>query len=121
MSRWKDQSGRPVTFDQLVDGVAEAILANLIAFDRAGVRRGEVQQIVGRDGGTHVGRGAMLQTPIVPPLTQEEGHTLFVAYRDLLNAYDRGEIAESVVADLVDRNSVEKKAQMLRDKFGEDE
>ena len=119
MSNWKDQGGNPITFEQLVDQVSESILANLIALDRAGVKRGEVQQIIGKDGGTLVAKAGMFQTPLVPPLSQEQGRALFEAYRDLLGAYDRGEIAEAVVADLVQRNNVERKTQMILQKMEE--
>lgn len=119
MKPWFDQSGNRVTFDQFVDMLAEAILANLIAFDRAGFRRGEVHQIVGPDGGTLVGGSAMLQTPVERTMTNEEGHVLFEAYNRLLEAYDRGEIAESVVADITIRNKTDQKVEMLMNHLGD--
>jgi len=111
---WFDQRGNPVTFDQFVDMLAESILANLIAFDRAGIRRGEIQQIIGIDGGTLIGGGAMLQTPVTQSMTEEQGRALFDSYKRLLESYDRGEIAESVVADITARNNTDKKTEMLR-------
>lgn len=118
MKPWFDQKGNLVTFDQFVDMLAEAILANLIAFDRAGIRRGEVQQIIGPDGGTLIGGGALLQTPVENRMTDEEGHALLESYKKLLGAYDRGEIAESILAEIANRNKTENKAEMLRKHIG---
>ena len=67
MSEWTDQHGKPVTFEQMLDQIAESILANLIAFDRAGIPRGSVQQVIGREGGLLFGCGAMFQTPVSSP------------------------------------------------------
>jgi hypothetical protein len=111
---WFDQHGNSVTFDQFVDMLSESILANLIAFDRAGIRRGGVEQIIGKDGGTLIGAGAMLQTPVQETMTDEQGRALFDSYKKLLEAYDRGEIAQSVVADITSRNNTDNKTQMLR-------
>ncbi|HWD40384.1 MAG TPA: hypothetical protein VG944_16160 [Fimbriimonas sp.] len=114
MKPWYDQHGHQVTFEQFIDKISESILANLIAFDRAGVRRGEVQQIIGKDGGTLIGAGAMLQTPVQETMTDEQGRALFDSYKKLLEAYDRGEIAQSVIADITSRNNTDKKTEMLR-------
>ena len=114
MKPWYDQHGNLVTFDQFVDMISESILANLIAFDRAGIPRGEVQQIIGKDGGTLIGGGAMLQTPVQETMTDDQGRALFASYKKLLEAYDRREIAESVIADITSRNNTDKKTEMLR-------
>ncbi len=44
--------------------VSESMLANVIAFEKAGVPLRELKQAVERDGGTIIGRGVMFQTPI---------------------------------------------------------
>jgi len=111
--QWTDQNGKPVTFDQFIDQLAESILANLIAFDRAGIPRGDVEQIIGKDGGTLLGGGAMFQTPVEQTMSDDQGRALFDAYGALLEAYDRGEIAESVIADITERNNTERKVDML--------
>ncbi len=113
MSDWTDQHGNTVTFEQLIDQISESILANLIAFDRAGISRNQIQQIIGSDGGTLIGGGAMLQTPVASRLTQDQGKELFMSYKRLLEAYDRGEIATSVVDDLTTRNNTTKKTEMI--------
>lgn len=119
MKSWFDQQGNAVTFHQFLDMIAESILANLIAFDRAGVRRSEVQQIIGADGGTLIGAGAMFQTPVGTKMSVEEGRALFDTYRKLLEAYDRGEIAESVITSITSRNNTNRKVDMLREKLKE--
>jgi len=118
MSEWTDQHGKPVTFDQMLDQIAESILANLIAFDRAGIPRGQIQQIIGREGGGLIGGGAMFQTPVLRPLTQEQGKQLFDVYRRLLEAYDRGEIPEAVIADITERNNTANKTELIRKQLG---
>ena len=120
LRQWTDQHGKPVTFDQFVDQLAESILANLIAFDRAGIPRSDVEQIIGKDGGTLIGGGAMFQTPVETTMSDEEGRALFDSYKALLEAYDRGEIAESVIADLTDRNNTQRKVDMLLKHMGGD-
>jgi len=118
MSDWTDQKGNPVTFEQMLDQIAETILANLLAFDLAKIPRGSIQQVIGREGGLLVGGGAMFQTPVSQPLTQEQGKELFDVYGRLLSAYDRGEIAESVVADIMARNNTLKKVELIRSQLG---
>jgi hypothetical protein len=58
---WRDQQGKQITFDQMIDMLSEAILANLIAMDYVGIRRSDIQQIIGRDDGTLIGGRAMFQ------------------------------------------------------------
>ena len=118
MSQWTDQKGNSITFEQMIDQVSESILANLIAFDRAGITRNTIDQIIGRDGGTLIGGGAMFQTPVSSKLSEEQGKQLFEAYRKLLEAYDRGEIAESVIADITTRNNTAKKVEIIRSSMG---
>ena len=121
MSEWTDQQGNPVTLDQLIDQIAESILANLIAFDRAGVPRGEIQQIIGSDGGTLIGGGAMFQTPVTKKLTPDQGKDLFDTYKRLLEAYDRGEIPDSVIFDLTKRNRTDHKTALIKQALGGNE
>jgi len=60
----------------------------------------------------------MFQTPVSSPLTQDQGKQLFDAYAHLLEAYDRGQIADSVIADLMERNNTLKKVEIIRSQLG---
>ena len=46
------------------------------------------------------------------------GEAALRPYAQLLGAYDRGEIAESVIADLMERNNTLKKVEMIRSQLG---
>lgn len=118
MKEWRDQKGKVVTFDQFIDLIAQAILDNLIAFDRAGIARNEIDQIIGRDGGTLIGGGAMLQTPLIEPMTEDQGRKLFDAYASLLNSYDRGEIPESIINEITEAGNTVKKVEMIKRSLG---
>ena len=48
-------------------------------------------------------------------MTPDQGRALFDSYKKLVEAYDRGEIAESVVTDITSRNNTDKKTGILRD------
>ncbi len=60
----------------------------------------------------------MFQTPVGSKLNEEQGKLLFDAYRKLLESYDRGEIAESVIADIMARNNTAKKVEIIRSQLG---
>jgi len=63
ISKYTDQAGNPVSREQMFRMVSESMLANVIAFEEAGVSLKELKQAVGRDGGTIIGRGVVFQTP----------------------------------------------------------
>jgi hypothetical protein len=44
--------------------ISESMLANVIAFEEAGVPLHELKQALGRDGGIIIGQGVVFQTPI---------------------------------------------------------
>ncbi len=110
----RDQQGNPITSTELYMMLAESILANLIAFDEAGVPRKEVNQIVGPDGGTLVGRGVMLQTPVTKKLSTEGGKQLFDTYRSLLFEYDEGKIPAERLRMIREKHRVAHKVEALR-------
>ncbi|HKH37827.1 MAG TPA: hypothetical protein VKA82_11750 [Rubrobacter sp.] len=64
--------------------VSESVLANVIAFEEAGVPLQELKQSVGRDGGMIIGRGVVLQTSIEQYLSDEDAKSLIDSYSDLL-------------------------------------
>jgi hypothetical protein len=117
MNNRTDQRGNPVTFDQFIDQISESILANLIAFDRAGISRNDIDQIIGRDGGTLIGGGAMFQTPVNAPLTEAQGRQLFEGIRSSLKPM----IAErfpSQLSLITARNNTAKKTELIKKQVG---
>jgi len=64
--------------------VAESMLANVIAFEEAGVPLKELKQAVGRDGGAIIGRGVVFQTPIQERLSEADAKQLLERYSKLV-------------------------------------
>jgi hypothetical protein len=86
--KYTDQAGNPVSKDQMFRMVCDSILANVLAFEEAGVPQLELKQAVGRDGGTVIGRGVVLQTPIERHLAEEDDKLLFRTYTKLIGDYN---------------------------------
>ena len=114
MSGYTDQSGNPVTFDELVTQVSESVLANVIALELAGVPRDEIKMVVGRDGGTVIGAGAMFQTPLVTPLSTEQGKVLYDEFAQLFTDYRQGSLDAEQLAQIRGRNNVDNKIDAIR-------
>ena len=114
MSDFHDQQGKSIDKDELFTLMSESILANLIALDEAGIKRKDVTTVVGQDGGTVIGGGAMFQTPVTKRLSDEDGHELFNKYAELQKQYDAGLLPKERVKDLRIRNNVSKKVEAIR-------
>jgi hypothetical protein len=114
MSNYTDQRGNPVSRDEFFTMLCESILANVIAFDEAGVPRRVLKQIVGPDGGTIIGREMIFQTPVERRLSDEDGRLLFEAYRELVENYDAGRLDSNRVNHLKDQNNVPVKVAAIR-------
>src|SRR5882724_6236804 len=114
MSDYRDQQGTQINKEELFLLMSESILANLIAFDEAGIPRKEVQMIVGPDGGTLIGGGAMFQTPVTKRLSDEEGRQLFDKYAEILKQYDAGLLSAERIRNIRNRNNVSKKIDAIR-------
>ncbi len=119
MSDYTDQQGNPVSRDEFFTMLCESILANVIAFDEAGVPRGELRQIVGPDGGTIIGRGMIFQTPVQERLSDEDGRLLFETYREVVGDYDAGRLDSDRVDRIKERNDVPQKANVIRKTLSE--
>ena len=94
--------------------VRYAARANVIAFEEAGVPRHELTQAVGRDGGTVIGRGMVLQTPIERHLSEEDGKVLFSTYSKLIGDYNVGQLDSGRVNQIKERNNVSAKVGVIR-------
>jgi hypothetical protein len=114
MSNFSDQRGNPINKEELFNLLSESILANLMAFDEAGISRKEVKMIVGPDGGTIIGGGAMFQTPVTKKLSDEDGRQLFDKYAGLLKQYDAGLLSAERISNIRSRNNVDKKVSVIR-------
>ncbi len=73
----------------------ESMLANVIAFEGAGVPLKELKQAVGRDGGTIVGRGVVFRTPIQERLSDVDVRRLIERYSALVGDYSKGQLNAS--------------------------
>jgi predicted N-formylglutamate amidohydrolase len=115
ISDYTDQAGNPTSRDQMIRLISETILSNVIAFEEAGVSRQELKQAVGRDGGTIIGRGIVLRTPIERRLSEEDGKLLFECYSRLIDDYNVGRLAPERINRLKERNNVSSKVGMIHE------
>ena len=114
MSGYTDQRGNPITFDELVAQVSEAVLANVIVLEEAGVPQRDIKMVVGRDGGTVVVGGAMFQTPLERQLSQEQGKALFEAFSELYARYRQGNVEAGQLDRIRERNNIDSKVETVR-------
>ena len=114
MKGYSDQRSNRVSRNEFFTMLSESILANVIAFDEAGVPRRELKQMVGPDGGTIIGRGMIFQTPVEERLSDKDGRLLFETYRELVGVYDAGRLDSDHVDRIKKRNDVPRKANVIR-------
>ena len=93
---------------------SESMLANVIAFEEAGVPLKELKQAVGRDGGTIIGRGVVFQTPIQERLSEDDAIRLIERYSKLVGEYSKGQLDRDLVNNVKLRNNVSSKTGMIR-------
>jgi hypothetical protein len=99
--------------------VSEGMLANVIAFVEAGVPLDELKQAVGRDGGTIIGRGVVLQTPIANHLSEDDARQLIERYSKLVGEYSKGQLDHDLINNIKLHNGVSSKVAFLRRTFRE--
>lgn len=114
MGDYKDQHKNVISKDELFTQLSEAILANLMVFDAAGISRKEVTTIVGADGGTIIGGEATFQTPVTRTLSKEDGKRLFETYADLLRRYDEGLLSADKIKNIRERHNFDRKVAAMR-------
>jgi len=112
---YTDQVGNPVSRDHMFRMVSESMLANVIAFEEAGIPLKELQQAVGRDGGTIIGRGVIFQTPIADRLTEDDARELIERYSKLVGDYSKGQLDRDLIHDVRLQNDVSSKIGVIRD------
>ena len=93
--------------------ISESMLANVIAFEEAGVPLKELKQSVGRDGGMIIGRGLVLHTPIEQLLSAEDAKSLIESYSEQLGNYNAGRLDRDRINNLKLRNNVPTKVGMI--------
>jgi hypothetical protein len=99
--------------------VSESMLANVIAFEEAGVPLQELKQSVGRDGGMIIGRGVVLQASIEQYLSDEDAKSLMDSYSDLLGDYKAGRLDRDRINSVKLRNNVPTKISIIRNSLRE--
>ncbi len=120
MSTFSDQRGKPLSETAFFQQLSEAILANVIALYEGGVSPDDVRLVVGADGGTVVGGGAVFQTPVAQRLTEDHAQRLYRAVGDLLTAYDAGRVPAAMLAEIRARHNVERKVEAVRAALSEE-
>ncbi len=110
---YTDQAGNPVSRDQMFRMICESMLANVIAFEEAGVPLQELKQAVGRDGGMIIGRGVVFQTPMERHLSEEDARLLIERYSKLLGDYNAGRLDRDRISNIKLRNNVSTKISMI--------
>ena len=91
----------------------ESMLANVIAFEGAGVPLGELTQAVGHDGGTIIGRGVVFQTPIQEQLSDADAALLAERYSKLVGDYSKGQLGRDLIDNVKLRNDVSSKIALI--------
>ena len=92
---------------------SESLLANVIAFEGAGVPLKELKQAVGRDGGTIIGRGVVFRTPIEDRLSEDDAKQLVERYSNLVGDYSKGQLDRDLINNVKLRNNVSSKISMI--------
>lgn len=82
------------------------MLANVIAFEGAGVPLKDLKQAVGRDGGTIIGRGVVFRMPIEERLSEEDTRQLIERYSKLVGDYSKGQLDRHFINNVKLRNNV---------------
>jgi len=93
--------------------MAEAILANVIALEQAGVPQDEIRIMVGQDGVTVKAGKAILQTPIESRLTDEEGRELVDMVERLDKQLRSGAIPPERIKRICEENAVAMKTEAI--------
>jgi len=94
--------------------VSESMLANVIAFEEAGVPLNELKQAVGRDGGTIIGRGVVFRTPIEERLSADDARRLIERYSKLVGDYGKGQLDRDLIENVKMWGNVSSKIGMIR-------
>lgn len=94
--------------------VSESMLANVIAFEEAGVPLKELKQAVGRDGGAIMGRGLVFQTPIQEHLSENDARQLIERYSKLVGDYNADRLSSEHIDHIKEQNNVGTKVGMIR-------
>ena len=113
-SGYTDQKGRAVSRETFFGLFSESILANVIAFEEAGVPRCDLKHYVSPEGGAVLARGMLFQTPTRKRLSEEEWHVLLDTYAELVGNYFVGSLDPDRVNRIRERNHVPKKAWLIR-------
>ncbi len=93
---------------------SESMLANVIAFEEAGVPLKELKQAVGHGGGTIIGRGVVFRTPIEKRLSEDDARQLIESYSKLVGDYSKGQLDRDLVNNVKMRGNVSSKIGMIR-------
>jgi hypothetical protein len=114
ISSYTDQAGNPVSGDQMFRMFSESILANMIAFEEAGVPLKELKQAEGRDGGAILGRGVVFQTPTQEHLSHDGARQLIERYSELVGDYSKGQLDRDLIKNIKLRNDVSSRIGIIR-------
>lgn len=93
--------------------VSESMLANVIAFEEAGVPLKELKQAVGRDGNAVVGRDVVFQSPIQVRLSEDDARQLIKRYGKLVGDYNASWLNAKRLDRIKEQNNVRTKADMI--------
>ena len=92
----------------------ESMLANVVAFEEAGVPLKELKQAVGRDGGTIFGRGVVFRTPVQERLSEDDAGQLIERYSKLVDEYSKSQLDRDFINNIKLRNDVSSKIGVIR-------
>ncbi len=109
-----DSRGNAVSAEEFYVLFSEGILANVIAFEEAGVPRGELEHSVDHEGGTIIGREMQIRTLSKRRLSEEDGRLFVRTYLKLIEDYLAGRLDPDRLDRLRNRDDVPKKASIIR-------
>ncbi len=99
--------------DDIVRGLSEAILANVLAMRQAGIAPDAIKVAVGPDGGAVLGGGKVLQTPVTHRLPDFLAERLLNAVGQLLDAVDEQRIPAGDLDRIAAANNVAHKVLVI--------
>lgn len=111
---YTDQLGSRVTKEHMLRLISESMLANVMAFEEAGVPLKDLKQALGRDGGIIVGRGVVFRTPIEERLSDRDAREFVKRYSGLVSEYSKNRLDHGFLDNVKLRNGVSSKVSMIR-------
>ncbi len=118
MSKSRDGHNSLASRGEVIARFAEAMLANMMAFERSGFSILSVRVSVDRHGGVIKRGSIVLDVPVEGHLSNREMDRAFDAFDGLYRRHVRRELSEEDLIRITREHDVESKAAFVRSKLG---